>query len=432
MANITNGTVSVNVTGGVGPYQYTLLNAGDNQPVPQNAYSTFQNPANSVTANSFTFGNASDVTGNSGLQAGSYKIKIVDANGCETFSSILVVTADAPNPTATPAPTAIPDPTATPVPDPTATAIPDPTATPVPDPTATAIPDPTATAIPDPTATAIPDPTATAIPDPTATAIPDPTATPVPDPTATEVPDPTATPVPDPTATAIPDPTATAIPDPTATAIPDPTATVVPDPTATPVPDPTATAIPDPTATPVPDPTATAIPDPTATPIPDPTATAIPDPTATPVPDPTATSAPENDIYIMHYGAGGYPYAQDLIGGTLYKADNSVAADYAESFADMVTNSGSYESYQTLASVSDGTSWTHGATASGQGNFYWLAIPTSAGLPDLTVEPHLQIDGAPADVASEKLDFNFGAIQYTLYKLNTVPMSQALPVIYVA
>jgi hypothetical protein len=134
----------------------------------------------------------------------------------------------------------------------------------------------------------------------------------------------------------------------------------------------------------------------------------------------------------MHYGAGGYPYAQNLIGGTLYKADNSVAADYAESFADMVANSGSYESYQTLASVSDGTSWTHGATASGQGNFYWLAIPTSAGLPDLTVEPHLQIDGAPADVASEKLDFNFGAIQYTLYKLNTVPMSQALPVIYVA
>jgi len=60
MANITNGTVSVTVSGGVGPYQYTLLNAGNNLPVPQNAYPTFQNPVNSVVSNSFTFGNATD------------------------------------------------------------------------------------------------------------------------------------------------------------------------------------------------------------------------------------------------------------------------------------------------------------------------------------------------------------------------------------
>ena len=231
MANITNGTVTVQATGGVGPYQYTLLNAGNNNPIPSNAYPTFTNPVNSVGYDTFTFGDASDNTGNSGLQAGSYIVKIVDSNLCETFSSVLVVSNATPSPTAT----AMPDPTATPVPDPTATAIPDPTATPVPDPTATAIPDPTATAIPDPTATPVPDPTATEV-IPTATPVPDPTATAIPDPTATAIPDPTATPVPDPTATAIPDPTATAIPDPTATAIPDPTATEVPDPTATPVP----------------------------------------------------------------------------------------------------------------------------------------------------------------------------------------------------
>jgi hypothetical protein len=132
MALITNGTVSVSVIGGVGPYQYTLLNAGTMLPVPSNTYPTFTNPV-SVISNTFTFGNASDTTGDSGLQAGSYRVKIVDANGCETFSDTLVVSSTAPIPTSTPYP---PTPTPTTVPPtPTPTTVP-PTATPVP-PTAT-------------------------------------------------------------------------------------------------------------------------------------------------------------------------------------------------------------------------------------------------------------------------------------------------------
>jgi hypothetical protein len=217
MANINNGTVTVQVVGGVGPYQYTLLNAGTNQPIPNNAYPTFQNPVNNIVSNTFTFGNATDNTGNSGLAPGQYKVKIVDSNLCETISNTLFVTDITPIP-----------PTATPVPVPTATILP----------TATAI-IPTATPVPDPTATEV-IPTATPEPEPTATEV-IPTATPEPEPTATEV-IPTATPEPDPTATAIPDPTATPVPDPTATEV---------IPTATPVPDPTATAIPAPTATPI-------------------------------------------------------------------------------------------------------------------------------------------------------------------------------------
>jgi len=231
MANITNGTVSVVVTGGVGPYQYTLLNAGNMLPVPSNAYPTFTNPVSGVLANTFTFGNASDVTGNSGLQAGSYKIKIVDANGCETFSDTLAVSDASPTPTATPVATPVP-PTATPVlptatPEPTATEVP-PTATPAP----TAI-EPTATPAP----TAEPTPTATggsgAGPTPTPTAVL-PTATPAPtaEPTATPAPtaEPTATPVPtaEPTATPAPtaEPTATPVPTAEPTATPAPTAVV--------------------------------------------------------------------------------------------------------------------------------------------------------------------------------------------------------------
>ena len=497
MANITNGTVSVTVSGGVGPYQYTLLNAGNNLPVPQNAYPTFQNPVNSVVSNSFTFGNATDYSGNSGVVAGDYKIKIVDGNGCETFTNVLTVNANTPSPTATPAPTAVP--TATPVPDPTATPVPDPTATPVPDPTATAIPDPTATPVPDPTATAIPDPTATPVP----TAIP--TATPVP----------TAEPLllqpqrhvvsgwnlmagePEEFINGLLDkneeehrdffcnaqdisgvshqagdearPYVLWTAEEEALTMPEVGNVFYADQNGdefftnsgflwwnseTPSSEPTnyfwvtigsegvATKVlqwtecpPDPTATPVP-PTATPVPtaEPTATPVPtdEPTATPVPtaEPTATPVP-PTATPEPEQaDAYYFHLGSGGYPYAQDLIGGTLYKADNSVAANYDESFADMLANPGSYEQVNSLSEIVDGTSFT--IPASSSANFYWLAIPVDMIGDDLTVHKRFEIDGAPADNCSEKLAFvGPNGTNYNLYKLNTVPMTIELPIVYV-
>ena len=193
MANITNGTVTVQVSGGVGPYQYTLLNADNNQPVPPNAYPTFTNPVIAIS-NAFTFGNANDLTGNSGLQPGSYRVKIVDANQCETLSNTLIVSNETPAPTATPTPM----PTATP--EPTATEVP-PTATPVPTATPTLTPTQTAHITPTPvTPTATPVPTATLEPTATPTLTPTQTAhitpTPVtPTPTPTEVP-PTPTPVP--------------------------------------------------------------------------------------------------------------------------------------------------------------------------------------------------------------------------------------------
>ena len=185
MANITNGTVSVTITGGVGPYRYTLLDAGNLQPIPQDAYATFTNPINNVSQESITFGDSTDETGNSGLVSGSYRVRVIDGNDCITISGELIVSDEAVDLCAafgvassstslatnncdifTVDNTTITD-TATPVPEPTATDVPDPTATPVPDPTATDVPDPTATPVPDPTATDVPDPTAT--PEPAAT-----------------------------------------------------------------------------------------------------------------------------------------------------------------------------------------------------------------------------------------------------------------------
>jgi len=200
----------------------------------------------------------------------------------------------------------------------------------------------------------------------------------------------------------------------------------VPDPTATPVPTSVPTATPAPTNVPNPTPVP-----PTATPVP-PTATPVPtaEPTATPVP-PTATPEPEQaDAYYFHLGSGGYPYAQDLIGGTLYKADNSVAANYDESFADMLANPGSYEQVNSLSEIVDGTSFT--IPASSSANFYWLAIPVDMIGDDLTVHKRFEIDGAPADNCSEKLAFvGPNGTNYNLYKLNTVPMTIELPIVYV-
>tara|TARA_B110000285_G_scaffold75472_1_gene86908 strand:+ start:260 stop:1141 length:882 start_codon:yes stop_codon:yes gene_type:complete len=95
MANITNGTVSVTITGGVGPYRYTLLDAGNLQPIPQDAYATFTNPINNVSQESITFGDSTDETGNSGLVSGSYRVRVVDGNDCITISGELIVSDEA-------------------------------------------------------------------------------------------------------------------------------------------------------------------------------------------------------------------------------------------------------------------------------------------------------------------------------------------------
>jgi len=372
MANINNGTVTVQVVGGVGPYQYTLLNAGTNQPIPNNAYPTFQNPVNNIVSNTFTFGNATDNTGNSGLAPGQYKVKIVDSNLCETVSNTLFVTDITPIP-----------PTATPVPVPTATIL------------------------------------------PTATAI-IPTATPVPAPTATAIPDPTATPVPDPTATAIPEPTATAIPDPTATPVPDPTATEV-IPTATPVPAPTATAIPVPTATPVPAPTATAIPAPTATPVPAPTATPVPAPTATPAAEALPT-------FWWHWnGTEGYPAVDSLTRPTsdYILNNNEATTNFNDVFLDMVAFTGADYNVQTMSSsafsainstlIPVGTLNFIGNAPQADQNYY-IAIPVSVSNVNYTTTAAFAdaANGVPFTF-NDRLAFSYLGNSYMLYQIYPSP-----------
>ena len=146
---------------------------------------------------------------------------------------------------------------------------------------------------------------------------------------------------------------------------------------------------------------------------------------------PTTTEAPvSEDIYYFHLGADGYPYAQDLINDELFKADNSIATNYTESFEDMLDNPSKYEPVGTLPALEDKTMFTMPASVTS--NFYWIAVPVKAGLPDLTEEPHLELDGAPADVAKAKLLFTrkTGA-EYILYQMNTIPLNKQADVKYV-
>ena len=168
------------------------------------------------------------------------------------------------------------------------------------------------------------------------------------------------------------------------------------------------------------------MPAPTATPVPEPTE--VPAPTATPVPEPTSNL---NNLAKIHFGIGGYPYAQDLINGTLYKSDNSVAESFGDLIIDVVNNPEAYD-YDPSSTVD---SWEEGVTnfeipASTDANFFWLIIPDSAGVPDLTQNAKISIDGAPDDVASEKLAFTYDGAGYVLYKLNTVPTTAGINISY--
>ena len=430
MANFNNGTVTITVSGGTAPYVYTLLDVNGDA-VLDSAYTNFTNNVTS-SSTSFTFGDVTDTTGEGGLAPGVYSIKSVDANGCIAESNQVTVAGFV-------APTPTPEPTATEVP-----ATPTPTATIAPTPTA--IPqtyDGLTASVPqtDEGLNIIFAVSTTNVPDGnrvnyTLTGISSAdlvnaaqmtgefyidgdmgdvsigilednltegteTLTMTLDATddggiATgsltvdvNILDSSLSPTPTPTATGEPTPTPTEVP-----ATPTPTATEVP-------------ATPTPTATEVP-----ATPTPTATEVP-------------PTPTPTATEAPVTS-YILRTGDT-YPYAS---GGNLvssfpqYTIDNVAHNEFGPILADWIANPASYGQLNTVSSwVENSTQFTY--TSDGQSSYYFIAIPDSAGVPDLTGANKLSIvGGLGPDVAAEKVSFNYNAESWTLYRMNTGKQGQ--------
>jgi hypothetical protein len=154
-------------------------------------------------------------------------------------------------------------------------------------------------------------------------------------------------------------------------------------------------------------------------------------PTSTPVPDPTSTPVPDSPGYAFHLGNGGYPYAQDLINeGPLYKSDNSEAVDFADLFTDMQSNPGSYESVVTIPSLMNGIQIEY-AQSSAQ-NYYWLLLPESMGIPDLTQEAKLaDTQNMTPDVAGDKLITVIDGVPAVLYRINLQPSTEPVTIQYI-
>ena len=142
----------------------------------------------------------------------------------------------------------------------------------------------------------------------------------------------------------------------------------------------------------------------------------------------TTTAAPEL-AYFFHLGNGTYPYAQDLIGGTWYKADNSVAADFAEGFADALANPSSYETINSVSSISSGDQFVF--PTSQATNYYWLLIPDSYGIPDLTGVARLaDTQNNINDVAAQVLATTVNGQPYKLYRINLLPTQTGVTIQY--
>ena len=132
-------------------------------------------------------------------------------------------------------------------------------------------------------------------------------------------------------------------------------------------------------------------------------------------------TAPAGQVYWYHLGTGvganDYPFAANLITGTLYLADNTIAANYSESFTDMLANPGVYQTVNTQSGISDGDQFVFGTSNSA--NFFWIAIADSLGVPDLTTNARLaDTNNNISDVAQAKLAFTHNGLAYTLYQVN--------------
>jgi len=219
------------------------------------------------------------------------------------------------------------------------------------------------------------------------------------------------------------------VPTATATATATPTPTVSTTNTATPTPTASTTNTPTPTVsttnTPTPTPTSST----TNTPTPTPTSST----SATPTPTPSTSEAGVPDSYLLRTGST-YPYAStgNLVADwPQYTSDNAPQSEFGAILGDWIANPGSYGQLGTVSTWNAGTT-SFSYTADGQASWYFIAIPDSAGVPDLTVNSKLSIvGGLGADIAPEKVTFTYNSENWTLYRMNTGAQNAAITVDYV-
>lgn len=153
------------------------------------------------------------------------------------------------------------------------------------------------------------------------------------------------------------------------------------------------------------------------------------------------SQTPAAQSYYFHLGAGGLPVAQNMITAPANQfyitggAQPTSSPPFEEVWADMMANPSSYTGGSNNMTPPQSIQLTSGTQftipAHGLANWYWLVIPSNAGVPDLTANAKLSLDGAPVDTCAEKIDFQYNGITHTLYRLNTGTLAPALLVEYI-
>ena len=82
---------------------------------------------------------------------------------------------------------------------------------------------------------------------------------------------------------------------------------------------------------------------------------------------------------------------------------------------------------QTSITVGD----TFNFPTAAQGSYYYLLIPDSFGVPDLTSNNKLSVGGGPAGTANSSLSLTLNGNPYTMYRIDAAPSVNALAVQYV-
>ena len=149
-------------------------------------------------------------------------------------------------------------------------------------------------------------------------------------------------------------------------------------------------------------------------------------------------NAPQDPVYWTHIGNGTFPYQTNFMstptappyfyyestGGATYETT------FAPMFEDMIANpnqwtqwdgtsnsltmnDGDTFAFPGVAGVNGGTGPTVG------GGRYYLIIPDSFGIPDLTTNAKLSTNGGPDDTAVAKLAITLNGVAYTMYEIGS-------------
>ena len=149
----------------------------------------------------------------------------------------------------------------------------------------------------------------------------------------------------------------------------------------------------------------------------------------------TCEEVPSDLMYWIHFGNGQFPYAQNLMGEGpfFYEATGGTTSEssFEPIFEDMMANPTDWTVFvpsDSQAGLTSGDSFNFPTAIAG--SFYYLMIPDSYGIPDLTEVARLSLGGGCSTLAPEKIPMDLDGIAYTMYRLSASPSVNALVVTY--